>query len=159
VLGSLSLQLIGLLGLLSEPTVEQITADKVLDGPGRFCSEFFAVDLVRSEKMTRKWGPDFYLYFFEGSTGGFGLYEGFAPNTSDFTRSAVEVAGFPKAERLTAGNGQHGYLIPLKRGAEGPQFFLHLYGAAWRGDDRDLALISRLKLGDPKENHCPKAEG
>jgi hypothetical protein len=149
-----------MLGAFSAPTtVEEITSDKVLDGPGRFCSDFFAIDLARGEKLTRKWGPDFYLYSVEAKTGAFGFYEGFAPDTSNFARREVAVPGFPTVERLTADSGERGYLIHLKRGAAGPQFFLHLYGEAWRGDAGDLALISRLKLGDRKENDCPKGEG
>jgi hypothetical protein len=130
--------------------------EDVVAGPGRFCGHFFALDLAADEKASRSYPADFSLYSLQSPRGSFGIYEGFAPQMFENEHVPVSVAGFDKVERLRDSEGSYSYLVSLPHSA-GPQFYLHLYGAGWKGDDSDLALVARVKLGDPEAMHCPEA--
>jgi hypothetical protein len=122
-------------------------------GPLHFCAGHVSIEIAADEHIGWQEGPDFDLYFLHSSRGGFGLYQGNHPQR-DGTSQATTVSGRP-AERLHAPDGSYSYLVR----ATDTSFptFIHLYGAAWKGDERDNALLSRVKIGAPADLGCERA--
>lgn len=125
--------------------------ERIFKGPMHFCGHFFALDLAADEVAAYSEGPDFDLYRLQSPRGGFGVYEGFAPDTFENERETIKVRGFRKVERLRDPDGSFSYLIHLPK--RRLQYFLHLYGQTWKGNDSDLPLISRLKA-KPAKTGC-----
>ena len=118
-------------------------------GPLRFCAAPVAIEVAADERIGWQEGPDFDLYFLESSRGGFGMYQGNHPQRGG-TSQPTTISGFP-AERLNEA-GTISYLIRLN---DGPfPSFVHLYGAAWKGDERDHALLARVRVGRPADLGC-----
>lgn len=122
-------------------------------GPLRFCAGFVAIDVAAGERIGWQEGPDFDLYFLQSSSGGFGLYQGNFPDRGDSTAEQTTVSGLP-AQRLHGADGSYSYLVEMN-GASFPAF-VHLYGQAWKGDDRDLPLLARVKIGQPAALGCER---
>jgi hypothetical protein len=124
-----------------------------LHGPLHFCGRFVAIDVAADEQIGWQRGPDFDLYFLESSHGGFGLYEGNYPDRRGNPTSApATVSGLP-AERLHSEDG-FSYLVQLP--GLSTATFVHLYGAVWKGDDHDVPLLNRVKIGQPADIGCPR---
>jgi hypothetical protein len=154
--------ILGMFLALAAPAAAQDAAteqEKLLSGPMHFCGNLFAVDLAADEKASWQRGPDFTLYSLQSRRGGFGIYEGFAPDTFENSHQSVTIPGFRKVERLRAKNGSYSYLITLPKSEI--QMYLHLYGQVWKGNDTDFALVSRVRLGDAKTIGCthPTVQG
>lgn len=120
-------------------------------GPLHFCAGFVAIDVAAGERIGWQEGPDFNLYFLESSSGGFGLYQGNYPDRGDATPEPTTVSGLP-AQRLHGSDGAYTYLVQI--GDAAFPSFVHLYGQAWKGDDRDLPLLARVKIGEPAALGC-----
>lgn len=121
-------------------------------GPLHFCAGYVAIDVAAGERIGWQEGPDFDLYFLESSRGGFGLYQGNHPQR-DGTSEPATVSGF-RAERLHGADGSYAYLV---RVSETPiPTFVHLYGQAWKGDERDNALLARVRIGTPASLGCAR---
>ena len=154
--------MLGMLLALAAPAAAQDAAagqEKLFSGPMHFCGNLFAMDLAADEKASWEPGPDFILYRLQSRCGGFGIYEGFAPDTFENSHQSVTIRGFPKVERLRAKDGSYSYLITLPKSEI--QMYLHLYGQVWKGNDTDFALVSRVRIGDAKAIGCthPTVQG
>jgi hypothetical protein len=121
-------------------------------GPLHFCARFVAIEVAADEKIAWQEGPDFDLYFLQSSSGGFGMYEGNHPQQGGASES-VTVSGL-SARRQREANGGYSYLVQIPD-VSFPTF-VHLYGAAWQGDDRDLPLLARVKIGQPAAIGCER---
>ncbi len=119
-------------------------------GPLNFCATFVAIEVAADERIGWQQGPDFDLFFLESSRGGFGIYQGHHPDRGG-TAEAATVSGLP-AERLREADGSYSYLIRVPD--ETFPAFVHLYGAAWKGDSRDDALLARARIGQPAAIGC-----
>jgi len=121
-------------------------------GPLHFCGSYLAIDVAADEQVRWQRGPDFDLYFLQSARGGFGIYEGNHPQQGGTSEPAT-VAGLA-AERRGTADGGYSYLVRLPR-APLP-IFVDLFGAVWKGDDRDLPLLARVKIGDPAAIGCER---
>jgi hypothetical protein len=123
-----------------------------MHGPLHFCGRFVAIDVAADEQVGWQRGPDFDLYFLQSSRGGFGLYEGHYPQQGGVSEPA-SVSGLT-AERRREEDGSYSYLVRLPD-ASFPTF-VHFYGAAFKGDERDLPLLARVKIGQPAAIGCER---
>jgi hypothetical protein len=121
-------------------------------GPLHFCGDHVAIDVAADEQVGWQRGPDFDLYFLQSSRGGFAVYEGNHPQQGGVAEPTI-VSGVP-AERRREADGGYSYLVRLA-GTSIPTF-VHLYGAAWKGDGRDLPLLARVKIGEPAAIGCER---
>lgn len=128
------------------PGVEEIR------GPLHFCGDHVAIDVAADEQIGRQRGPDFTLFFLRSARGGFGIYEGNHPEQGGTSEPAT-VAGLP-AERRRMADGGYSYLVRLPDVSL--PTFVDLYGAVWKGDDRDLPLLARVKIGLPAAIGCER---
>lgn len=136
-------------------TASSADGERTFDGPLHFCGHNFSLEAASDEKIGYERGPDFDVYSLQSSRGGFGIYEGFAPETFRNSRRTIRVQGFRKVERLKDEEGSYSYLISLpKRPGDGPPSFVHVWGEVWKGDDSDLLLLRRLKVGDSQLTGC-----
>jgi len=127
--------------------------ERTFSGPARYCGYAFAIDLEPDEHVEVQNGPDFMLEGFVSPRGGFGLYEGFAPQ--DGTGDKKIEAGLPKPTyRLKKRDDAFGYVIWT--GDKSHPFYLHVWGAAFKGNDQDFPLLRRLQLGDAGKRDCPQ---
>lgn len=120
-----------------------------LAGPARICGTHFALEARAGESVAFQQGPDFDLYFFRSPSRGFGLYEGFAPDTFQNSRTPISHRG-RTIQRLHDPDSGWSYLIAVPDTAvpeTAPQMYLHLFGAAWQGNDADLPLLDRVQIG------------
>jgi hypothetical protein len=129
-----------------DPGVQQMR------GPLHFCGRFVAIDVAADEQVGWQRGPDFDLYFLQSSQGGFGLYEGNHPEQGGTAEPTI-VSGLPARRRREA-DGGYSYLIQIP-GVPFPTF-AHLYGDAWKGDERDLPLLARVTIGQPAAIGCER---
>ncbi|HEX8655238.1 MAG TPA: hypothetical protein VF693_08465 [Allosphingosinicella sp.] len=120
-------------------------------GPIHFCGRTFAIDAAADERVSYQAGPDFDLFSLQSPRGGFGLYEGFFPDTFENSRSTVQV-GSRTMERLRDAESGWSYLIAVP--GTDPQTYLHLYGQVWQGSDADFPLIERVRTGAGGEIGC-----
>jgi hypothetical protein len=123
-------------------------------GPVHYCGWNFSADLAADEQMAWQQGPDFLVYRFQSPHGGFGIYEGFYPNTFENTRESLKIEAYRKVERLRAKDGSYSYLIEAPAGS--PQAYVHLWGQVWKGSAADLPLLSRIKVGAPQDLRCSR---
>lgn len=126
--------------------------ERIIGGPRHFCGFNFAMDVAADERASWQEGPDFYLYSLQSARGGFGIYEGFAPDKFQNSLERMEVAG-RQIERLRAPDGSFSYLIGIPT-IESPSSYIHLYGRVWRGDATDLPMLARIKVGGQREIGC-----
>jgi hypothetical protein len=121
-------------------------------GPIHFCAGYVAIDVAADERVGWQRGPDFDLYYLQSSRGGFGLYQGNHPDRGG-TAEPATVSGLP-AERLREAERGYSYLVQVP----GPSIptFVHLFGAAWQGDERDEALLARVRIGQPVSLGCER---
>jgi hypothetical protein len=121
-------------------------------GPLHFCAGHVAIEVAADERIGWQEGPDFDLYFLVSSRGGFGLYQGHHPQRGTSAGPAT-ISGRP-AERLQDADGGYSYLVQV---SDSPlPTFVHLYGAAWKGDERDATLLARLRIGAPADLGCER---
>lgn len=141
---------------MAAPSGAAIAADdaKLTNGPVHYCGWNFSADLAADEQMAWQQGPDFVTYRFQSPHGGFGIYEGFYPDTFENSREAIAIQGYRKVERLRAKDGSYSYLIEAPAGS--PQAYVHLWGQVWKGSSADLPLLSRVSVGATQDLHCSR---
>jgi len=112
--------------------------------------------LKADEQIEIQSGPDFDLEGLISPRGGFGLYEGFAPQNG--TGDVKVDAGLPlPTYRVGKAAGDFGYVIWT--GTRVHPYFIHVWGAAFKGDRRDYRLLRRLQLGASAKRGCAKPKG
>ena len=139
--------------LVTTGAAAQGTPDRVFAGPARYCGRSFAIDLAAGDRVEVQQGPDFTLEALISPRGGFGLYEGFAPQDGTGDRQVDAGLGLP-TYRLTKRHGEIGYVIWT--GSKAAPFFVHLWGLAFKGTDRDFPLLRRLQFGADAKRGCAK---
>ncbi len=121
-------------------------------GPLRFCAGRVAIDIEADERVGWQEGPDFDLYYVQSERGGFAIYQGQHPQLAEAVGS-TNVSGLP-AQRLREANGDYAYLV---QASDGPiPTYVQLYGAVWKGDERDELLLARVRIGAPRQLGCER---
>ena len=141
------------LSVLAAPAFSQDDQPQVYRGPARFCGYKFAVDLQGDEHVEIQHGPDFTLEGLVSPRGGFGLYEGFAPQYGTGDERVEAGLGRP-TYRLAKRDNAFGYVIWT--GDKPHPFYLHVWGMAFKGKAQDFRLLQRLQVGDASKRGCPK---
>jgi len=144
------LTVFGLGMALAQPAAAQ-DAPQRFQGPLHYCGVEFATDLAADETTEAQHGPDFILERLIGPRGGFGIYEGSAPQYGPGEDKVEAGLGVP-TYRLKAQDGIRGYVIWT--GSVSHPFYLHVYGEAFKGTDDDFRLLKRLQFGDAR--HCAR---
>lgn len=123
----------------------------VFAGPFLLCGEYFAFRIPAGARVRWEGQVDFDTYRVEGRQGGWGFYEGFAPDSDATRRDTITLPGGRQVQRLHRGSS-FAYLIQT---ATAPQpYFLHLFGDSLRGDATDLARLARFTFGSRVQTGC-----
>jgi hypothetical protein len=121
-------------------------------GPLHFCTGYVAVEIPAGDHVVLRQGPDYDVFDIDSRDGsGFGLYTGNAPERGYAAPTPTVVAGLP-AEKLQSPDGAYSYMIHVPHAAS--PAYVHLFGAIWKGDARDAALLSRIHIGQPAAIGC-----
>ncbi|WP_010544671.1 hypothetical protein [Sphingomonas elodea] len=129
------------------------SGERVFEGPLRYCGSKFAIDLRAGERIRLNYGPDFLLEGLESPSGGFGLYEGFAPQDGPGT-DRVD-AGLAKPT-YRVGSSSKGFGYVIWTGSQTEPFYTHVWGQAFKGTTEDYSLLRRLQFGDAAKRDCAK---
>jgi len=135
---------------LAAPPSHIETPIHVFAGPTRLCGQYFALRIPAGTRVRWEGSIDFDIYHVEGRDGGWGFYEGFAPDAGG-ARETVSLPDGREVRRLHDGD-QFSYLI---RTVTSPQpYYLHIFGESLRGDATDLARLARFNTGTPAQTNC-----
>lgn len=129
------------------------SGERVFEGPRRYCGSRFAIDLRAGERIRLEHGPDFLLEGLESPSGGFGLYEGFAPQYGPGT-DRVDAGLEKPTYRIGSSSAGFGYVIWT--GDQTRPFYTHVWGQAFKGTAKDYSLLRRLQFGDTAKRGCGK---
>ncbi|UYY79004.1 hypothetical protein [Sphingomonas sp. R1] len=127
--------------------------DRVFEGPQRYCGLRFAIDLQAGERIRLRYGPDYLLEGLESPSGGFGLYEGFAPQ--DGRRTDKVEAGLNRPT-YRVGSQSEGYGYVVWTGDNAREFYTHVWGQVFKGTAEDYPLLRRLQFGGAAKRGCAK---
>jgi hypothetical protein len=129
--------------------------DTTFDGPMRFCSNFFAIDVPVGERVTvRDPGLDFLVTYFETDGHWLGAYQGNHPQNDDRTIKRIRLLPQVRMDRMTDRDGKTSYLIHATRGDL--PVFLHIFSDQFTGADTDRTMLQRFIVGGPEKTGCPK---
>ena len=139
--------------ILAHSPMLSISPSQTFAGPLRYCGLKFAINLEAGERIEVQRGPDFMLEGLVSPTGGFGLYEGFAPQNGTGDTNVEAGLGRP-SYRVGTKENDFGYVIWT--GDEVRPYFVHVWGMAFTGTDKDFPLLRRLQFGDKAKGGCAK---
>jgi hypothetical protein len=129
--------------------------DTTFEGPMRFCSRFFAIDVPAGERVTvRDPGLDFLVTYFETESHWLGAYEGNHPQTNDRKTRRVRLIPQVRTDRLTDRDDKTSYLVHATKG-DFP-VYLHIFSDQFTGAQTDRTILQRFIVGSLEETGCPK---
>jgi hypothetical protein len=127
--------------------------DTVFEGPLRFCSPYFAVDVPSGENVrVRDPGLDFLIIYFESGDRWLGAYEGNHPQTNDKDIERFRSLGNTRVDRMTATDDKTSYLIHAVAGQH--PVYLHVFSDQFTGVEADHALLQRFVIGGFDKTGC-----
>ena len=129
--------------------------DTTFEGPMRFCSRFFAIDVPSGESVTvRDPGLDFLVTYFETEGHWLGAYEGNHPQTVDREIKRVRLIPELRMDRVTDSENKTTYLIHASQGAL--PVYLHIFSDRFTGADEDRLVLERFIVGGLEKTGCAK---
>jgi hypothetical protein len=128
--------------------------DTSFDGPMRFCSPYFAVDVPAGEKVTvRDPGLDFTITYFEEGDRWLGLYEGNHPQTTDKQIRRVRLLPGVRVDRMADPKGAISYLVHALPDSALPGY-VHIFSDQFTGAKEDRQILQRFVFGGAEETGC-----
>ena len=145
--------------LLTTPTTlvaqDEWPRDTTFEGPMRFCSSFFAIDVPSEERVTvRDPGLDFLVTYFETEGHWLGAYEGNHPQTDDRKIKRVRLIRQVRMDRMTDRDDKTSYLIHVTQGDL--PVYLHIFSDQFTGAEADRTILQRFIVGGLDKTGCPK---
>jgi hypothetical protein len=129
--------------------------DTTFEGPMRFCSSFFAIDVPSGERVTvRDPGLDFLVTYFETEGHWLGVYEGNHPQTDDREIKRVRLIPQVRMDRVTDRDDKTTYLIHATQGDL--PVYLHIFSDQFTGVGEDRLILQRVMVGGLEQTGCPK---
>jgi hypothetical protein len=129
--------------------------DTTFEGPMRFCSSSFAIDVPSGERVTvRDPGLDFLVTYFETEGHWLGAYEGNHPQTNDREIKRVRLTPQVRMDRMTDRDGKASYLIHVTKGDL--PVYLHIFSDQFTGAEADRTILQRFTVGGMEKTGCPK---
>lgn len=129
--------------------------DTTYDGPIRFCSHFYAIEVPQGEQVTvRDPGLDFLVTYFETDAHWLGAYEGNHPQTTDKEIRRVRLLPGVRLDRMTDDDNKTSYLIHVTQGDI--PVYLHVFSDQFAGDEGDRAVLERFVLGGFDKTGCER---
>ena len=133
---------------------EEWPRDTKFDGPLRFCSNSFAVDVASDEVATvRDPGLDFTITYFESGDRWLGVYEGNHPQTTNKKIDPTRLFSDVRVDRMTDPEGATSYLVFARPDVRLP-VLLHIFSNQFVGTDADKEILQRFAFGDPATTGC-----
>ena len=145
--------LLAISAVIATPVFAQDAPERTFPGPARYCGQTFAIDLEPGDHIDVTRGPDFLLEGLVSARGGFGLYEGFAPQDGTGDKRVDAGLGAP-TYRIGERGGDVGYVVWT--GTKAQRFYVHVWGQAFKGGEEDYPLLRRLQFGAAAKRGCPK---
>ena len=149
--GVAALLLVAPVGLFAQDEWPRETG---FDGPLRYCSSLFAVDVPTGEKVTvSDPGLDFMITYLETGERWLGVYEGNHPQTDEKKIRRVRLLPGVRVDRMTDTKGATSYLVHAIRDADFPAY-VHIFSDQFTGTEIDRQILRRFVFGRAADIGC-----